>query len=119
MGERESIFVFDEYGPVRMVRSKEWKLVWRYPGGAHELYHLAEDPYEQVNLFGYRGYGDRIASMRQEMEEWYSLYVDPRIDGSKLPITGRGQVDHATAKDAFAYRLAERVLPERRLPNGR
>jgi len=116
LGERESIFVFDEYGPVRMVRTKEWKLVWRHPGGAHELYHLAEDPYELTNLFGYRGYGDRIASMRREMEEWYSRYVDPRMDGTKLPITGRGQVDHATARDAFAYRLAERVLPERLKP---
>jgi arylsulfatase A-like enzyme len=113
LGERESIFVFDEYGPVRMIRSKEWKLVWRYPGGAHELYHIIEDPDERTNLFGYRGYAEKIESMRRDMEEWYSRYVDPRVDGSKLPVTGRGQVARADSEDAFAYRFAERVLPER------
>ena len=96
-----------------MIRSKEWKLVWRYPGGAHELYHIIEDPDEQTNLFGYRGYAERIESMRRDMEEWYSRYVDPRVDGSKLPVTGRGQVARADLEDAFAYRFAERVLPER------
>ena len=48
--ERKSIYVFDEYGPVRMIRSAEWKLVWRYPAGPHELYDVAEDPDERVNL---------------------------------------------------------------------
>lgn len=112
MGERESIFVFDEYGPVRMIRSKEWKLVWRYPSGAHELYNVAEDPDEKTNLFGYRGHGDRIESMRRDLDEWYSGYVDPRLDGTKLPITGRGQLARADSKDAFAYRFPEAWLPE-------
>jgi len=111
MGERESIFVFDEYGPVRMIRSKEWKLVWRYPGGAHELYNLIEDPEEKTNLFGYRGYVDRIKSMHRDLEEWYARYVDPRLDGTKLPVTGRGQLDRADAKDAFAYRFPDAWLP--------
>ncbi len=113
LGERESIFVFDEYGPVRMIRSKEWKLVWRHPGGPHELYHLTEDPNEMTNLFGDLRYADRIASMRRDMEEWYLRYVDPRIDGSKLPITGRGQVDRADSKDAFAYHFGGQVPPKR------
>jgi len=107
IGERESIFVCDEYGPVRMIRSKEWKLVWRYPGGAHELYHLTEDPNELTNLFMFPGNGDLIASMRQDMADWYSRYVDPRLDGTKLPVMGLGQVNRADAEVAFTYRYTE------------
>lgn len=113
MGERESIYVFDEYGPVRMIRTHDWKLVWRYPGGAHELYNLIEDPGEKHNLFGYREYAEQIKSMRRELEEWYLSYVNPRLDGTKLPVTGRGQTAHATEEDAFAYRFGEMTLPGR------
>jgi len=112
--ERESIFVFDEYGPVRMIRSKEWKLVWRYPGGRHELFDLTEDPGEKTSLFTYQGYDELIASMHQNMEEWYSCYVDPRIDGTKLPVTGRGQLDLADAKDAFSYRGPDKYMIKRK-----
>ena len=103
--ERKSIYVFDEYGPVRMIRSAEWKLVWRYPAGPHELYDVAEDPDERVNLFSRLGHSERIRAMRQELDDWFSSHVDPQLDGSKLPITGRGQRDHATKEDAFAYRM--------------
>ena len=105
IGERKSVYVFDEYGPVRMIRSEEWKLVWRYPAGAHELYNVAEDPTERVNLFSQRGHADRIRALRRELDDWFASYVDPELDGSKLPITGRGQLDHPTQEGAFAYRF--------------
>ena len=105
ISERESIYVFDEYGPVRMIRSQEYKLVWRYPSGPHELYNVKEDPAEHINLFGKPGQADRIRAMRQELDDWFASYVDPELDGEKLPITGRGQIDHATKEDAFAYRF--------------
>ena len=101
---RENIFVFDEYGPVRMIRSQEWKLVWRYPAGAHELYNVAEDPDERVNLFNQPGYADRIRGLRDELEAWFARYVNPAMDGSKLPVTGYGQHDRATQDNAFQYR---------------
>ena len=41
---RDEVVIFDEYGPVRMIRTKEWKYVHRYPYGKHELYHLVDDP---------------------------------------------------------------------------
>ena len=104
IGERESIYVFDEYGPVRMIRSQEYKLIWRYPGGAHELYNVQEDPGELVNLFGRPGQGDRIRALRRELDDWFASYVDPSLDGTRLAVTGRGQRDHATKEDAFAYR---------------
>ncbi len=92
-------------GPVRMIRSQEWKLVWRYPSGPHELYNVAEDPEERVNLFGRPGQADRVRSLRRELDDWFASYVDPELDGSRLPVTGRGQRDHATKEDAFAYRF--------------
>ena len=103
--ERERIFVFDEYGPVRMIRSKQWKLIWRYPAGAHELYDVGNDPDESVNLFDEPGFANRIAEMRRELDDWYTAYIDPNIDGSKLPITGYGQRDHASVKKAFNHRF--------------
>ncbi len=105
IAERKSIYVFDEYGPVRMIRSAEWKLVWCYPAGPHELYDVAEDPDERVNLFSRPGHTERIRAMRRELDDWFASHVDPRFDGSKLPVTGRGQRDHATKEDAFAYRM--------------
>ena len=91
IGERKSIYVFDEYGPVRMIRSREWKLVWRYPAGPHELYNVADDPEERDNLFSRAGHTERIRSLRRELDDWFASYVDPTLDGSKLPVTGRGQ----------------------------
>ena len=106
IGERRSVYVFDEYGPVRMIRTREWKLVWRYPGGPHELYNVADDPEEHLNLFRRPGNGDRIRTLRRELDDWFASYVVPELDGTKLAVTGWGQRDHATKKDAFAYRPA-------------
>jgi len=101
MEERESVYVCDEYGPVRMIRTKEWKLVWRHPGGAHELYHLADDPSETTNLIERRELRGRIDSMRRDMKEWFSRYVDPNLDGTKHPITGCGQRGPVGSDGAF------------------
>ena len=103
--ECDRIFVFDEYGPVRMIRSKQWKLIWRYPAGAHELYDVSNDPDEKVNLFDEPGFANLIAELRRELDDWYAAYIDPNIDGSKLPITGYGQRDHASVKKAFNHRF--------------
>lgn len=44
-------FVFSQIEHAYMVRTKEWKLVY-HTEDVHELYHLARDPGEHVNLFG-------------------------------------------------------------------
>lgn len=46
---REHVVIFDEYGPVRMIRSREWKYVHRHLDGPHELYDLVNDPDEEPN----------------------------------------------------------------------
>src|SRR5690606_32334853 len=45
--EREQVIVYDEYGPVRMIRSADWKYIHRYPYGPYELYDLNNDPGER------------------------------------------------------------------------
>ncbi len=89
---RDSVFVCEEYGPVRMLRDQRYKYVHRYPYGPHEFYDLQEDPSEENNLLHDPAYAERILTMRRHMEDWYIQYVDPRRDGSKEGVTGLGQL---------------------------
>jgi arylsulfatase A-like enzyme len=90
--ERENVVVFDEYGPVRMIRTKEWKYVHRYPYGPHELYDFVDDPGEMVNLADRKEYQDTIVSMKYMLEDWFIQYVDPLLDGTHEAIKGNGQI---------------------------
>ena len=92
---RDRVFIFDEYGPVHMARTREWKYVHRYPLGPHELYDLVNDPDETTNLFCAPENADRIVELKALMTEWFARYVDPALDGTHEGVTGRGQVDLA------------------------
>jgi arylsulfatase A-like enzyme len=96
-----NIVVYDEYGPNRMIRTKEWKYIHRYPYGVHELYDLVHDPNERINLledarilskdpFEWK---ETARSLKAEMEDWFSRYADPMRDGRNEPVRGRGQID--------------------------
>ena len=96
----EAITVFDEYGPNRMIRTKEWKYIHRYPYGPHELYDLVHDPREQFNLleenrYFYHGPKEieaKTEELKAMLDRWFEAYVDPRIDGAREPVCGRGQL---------------------------
>lgn len=92
MKERENLVVFDEYGPVRMIRGKEWKYIHRYPYGKHELFDLVNDPNESVNLIDDETKQDVVESMKAMLDDWFVTYVDPRLDGTHEPVTGKGQI---------------------------
>jgi len=79
----EEVVIYDEYGPVRMIRTREWKYVHRYPDGPHELYDLTNDPDERRNLSEDAFQADRIAELKSKLEEWFALYVNPARDGLK------------------------------------
>ncbi len=97
---RESVVVLDEYGPNRMIRTKTWKYIHRYPYGPHELYDLEHDPGERFNLLNenrYFFYGPKFirqkaAEMKAQLDGWFVRYVDPEIDGAREPVQGRGQL---------------------------
>jgi choline-sulfatase len=95
LSEREHIVVFDEYGPVRMIRTRDWKYVHRYPYGPNELYDLVNDPGEERNLIDEPEQGERVATLKRDLEAWFVRYTDPELDGTKEPVTGKGQVDLA------------------------
>ncbi len=91
----ESIVVFDEYGPVRMIRTRQWKYVHRYPYGPHELYNLAEDPDEERNLYEETGPGGIVEELKGRLDEWFCRYADPLLDGAREPVSGKGQIERA------------------------
>lgn len=97
-----TVVVCDEYGPVRMIRDKEWKYVHRYPYGAHELYHLKSDPGEERNLYGDPLYDEKVMELRRRMEEWFERYTCEGKDGVRQAVTGAGQ-------DCPVGRRADRV----------
>jgi choline-sulfatase len=94
---REQVVVYDEYGPTRMIRGRRWKYVHRYPYGPHELYDLLNDPGEERNLYGEEGAADTAAALKAELDEWFARYADPRMDGSREAVYGKGQLDLAGA----------------------
>lgn len=89
---REYVVVYGEYGPVRMIRTREWKYVHRYPYGPHELYDLRNDPDEHTNLIDDPARRKIVSSLKAMLEDWFIRYVDPKFDGTHEPVTGKGQI---------------------------
>jgi arylsulfatase A-like enzyme len=102
----QHVVVYDEYGPVRMIRTPEWKYVHRYPYGPHELYDLKADADERRNLVDDKSKAPVVDQMRRQLAGWFARYVRPELDGARMPCYGRGQkrkIDPATTADeAFA-----------------
>jgi arylsulfatase A-like enzyme len=92
---RDSVVVFDEYGPVRMIRDHAWKYIHRYPYGPHEFYDLVNDPDEARNLIASPEHASRIAEMKGRLDAWFVRYADPARDGAREPVTGKGQLGWA------------------------
>jgi arylsulfatase A-like enzyme len=103
---RESVVVYDEYGGTRMIRTKDWKYVHRYPDGPNELYDLINDVDERRNLIDDPAQVGRVSEMRSALEDWFAKYVVPEKDGLKYDVKGTGQLrpvgkDWDSEKEAF------------------
>jgi arylsulfatase A-like enzyme len=92
------IVVFDEYGPVRMIRTDKDKYICRYPYGPDEYYVLETDPGETTNEIMNPLYTDRITALKKQMEAWFSRYVNHDIDGRFERVSGNGQINFAGLK---------------------
>ncbi|NQT89049.1 sulfatase-like hydrolase/transferase, partial [bacterium] len=77
----DRVVIYDEYGPVRMIRTRDWKYTQRYPDGPNELYDLVHDPDERHNLIDNPAQQARIADLRAQMDAWFAKYVIPEKDG--------------------------------------
>jgi arylsulfatase A-like enzyme len=89
--KEQPIMVFDEYGPVRMIRTRDYKYVHRYAYGPNELYFLKDDPGEEKNLIDDPQYQDIVGGLKRRMDLWFNKYVDPKINGAMEPVLGGGQ----------------------------
>lgn len=107
-GGREDVVIFDEYGPVRMIRSAQYKYICRYPYGPDEFYDLQSDPGEKTNLIEDESFGPVIFEMRRRMERWFNRYADPDVDGTREGVTGSGQLCSA---GTYAQRLQKYAPP--------
>jgi arylsulfatase A-like enzyme len=107
---QEEVVIFDEYGPVRMIRTQEWKYVHRYPYGPHELYDLVNDPGERKNLVDEKSKNSLVGEMRQQLAAWFSRYVLPELDGARFGVTGLGQaakIDSTRSGEGAFYPIPE------------
>ena len=95
---RDEIIIADEYGPVRMLRTREWKYVHRYPYGPHELARSGERPERGEQLYDDPAQERRIVDMRNRLEGMLHEYNDPSIDGTREGVTGLRQMCRANWK---------------------
>lgn len=89
------IYVFDEYGSSRMIRTDEYKLIYRYPYGPHSLFDLINDPDEAKNLYGDPNYKEIQENLINRLFTWFNKYTDPAVDGTHEGVTGMGQIRKA------------------------
>ena len=94
---REEVVIFDEYGPVRMIRTPRWKYVHRHPYGPHQLFDMQADPGEENNLFGQPGYDGVVLMLRGRIEAFFRKYASADFDAAREGVTGSGQMSRPGA----------------------
>lgn len=94
---QDNLVVYDEYGPVRMIRDPEWKYVQRYPFGRDELYDMVNDPGERKNLIDDSSRQSLVRDFRSRLTAWFGRYVRYEMDGSRFPVSGGGQLTRIDA----------------------
>lgn len=77
--------VYGEYGDTRMIRTKNWKYIYRsgkYPNALylyHELYDLQNDPGETRNLIDDPAYDVRRRVLHNALQEWFNRYNEGKV----------------------------------------
>lgn len=75
-----------EYGNARMIRTEQWKLILRYPGPngrfGDELYDLAHDPRETVNVIDQ--HPEVVAALSAELAAHFARYEEPSCSGLRV-----------------------------------
>ena len=85
------IAIFDEYGPVRMLRTKEWKLIISSIPEGFALFNMLKDKDEEENLFYNPEYKEVILMLYDKLEQIYNKYSNKEIAKSVNFVTGSGQ----------------------------
>jgi len=92
--DERPVVVFDEYGPARMIRTRQWKYIHRAGDGPDELYDLQADLGERSNLLNADDEAARAtaADLRAQLDRFFQRYREAGHDGADQPVTGRGQM---------------------------
>ena len=70
----------DAVDSMRMVRTRDWKLVRHYgPEGADELFNLRDDPGELRNLYTVPKFTQAKARLQKQLTEWQRSIDDPLL----------------------------------------
>ena len=73
--------MFYEMESCRSVRTENWKYVARrQPDGPTELYDMANDPHERVNLFGQPRHVKIQKQTAKRLDGFFDEYADPQYD---------------------------------------
>jgi arylsulfatase A-like enzyme len=65
----------------RSVRTENWKYVARRsPDGPGELYHMANDPHERLNLFGQPNLAATQEQLASQLDAYFAAYANPEYD---------------------------------------
>ena len=86
---------YGEYGDLRMIRDEDWKLVWRYPAGPHDLFDLRADPAERVNCFDQQP--QIVADYKARLDEFYADRDLPALSGLNV----KQQPQHNGSSEAW------------------
>lgn len=87
--------VFAEYGDIRMIRTRQHKLVLRYPHGPHELYDLHTDPRETANLYASAAHHELVKDLTERVTDYFQRYEDPAHSGLRVAELPRHNRDEA------------------------
>lgn len=106
--------VFYEYETLRCIRTEDWKYIERFEDGYDELYHLATDPMEQINLISNETVADKKTGLQARLNQFFDQYTSPEYDLWK---GGGSQTrTHVWGKEA-AERHANRATQSGQLPS--
>jgi arylsulfatase A-like enzyme len=87
--------VFFEFENVRSIRTAEWKYIERIYQTPNELYHLADDAGERLDLYNDPRSADVRRDLQQRLKSYFDRYADPKWDLWK---GGKSKIDLITSE---------------------
>lgn len=72
--------IYFEYMRTRAIRTKDWKLVKRFPDGPNELYDLRKDPGEYNNLAEQKDFAEIQGDLEKQLKAFFYKYANIEFD---------------------------------------
>lgn len=72
--------VFYEFENVRAIRTDAWKYIERIGEEPNELYHVAEDAGERLNLYGRDAHAETQRALQERLHDFFTTYAEPKWD---------------------------------------